>query len=101
MSGDLISRKATVKMLHDYADLKCFNVEVGLASGILKSVSMVIDHKIVPTAYDVDKVVKSINEIGRIYCDSVKCDIDCCNCEHNCLMMAITNAVKSGGVADE
>lgn len=53
------------------------------------------------TAYDVDNVIKSIIEIGQRYCRSVKCDKNCDDCEHGCLIRGITNAVKSGGVADE
>lgn len=52
------------------------------------------------TAYDVDEVVASINKIGKRYCDSVKCGKNCDNCEHGCLMRAITGVVKSGGVAN-
>lgn len=54
-----------------------------------------------PTAYDVEKVVESINEIGQRYCNSVKCDKNCDDCEHGCLMRAITNAVKYGGVTND
>lgn len=53
------------------------------------------------TAYDVDKVVKSINKTGRRYCNSVKCDKNCNDCEHGCLMRTIEKIVKSGGIADE
>lgn len=47
-------------------------------------------------AYDVDKVIKHIIEIGKRYCDSVKCDKNCSDCEHGCLMKAIISAVKDG-----
>lgn len=73
----------------------CFNTDTAIG----KTMCLMIDEQ--PTAYDVDKSVKSINEIGQKYCNSVKCDKNCDDCEHGCLMMAITNAVKSGGVADE
>lgn len=59
----------------------------------------VIDEQ--PTVYDANKVVKSINETGQRYCNSVKCDKNCKDCEHGCLMRAIINAVKSGGVAND
>lgn len=62
MSDDLISRKQTVKMLRNYADLKCFNGEVELASGILKAVCY-IENDNIPTAYDADKVIQKITEL--------------------------------------
>jgi len=49
-----------------------------------------------PAAYDVDKIVSRINEIGKRYCDSVKCDKNCADCEHGCLMKSITDVVKGG-----
>lgn len=57
-----------------------------------------IDNDDIPTAYDVDKVVKSISEVGERYCNSVKCDKNCNDCDHGCLMRTITNIVKRGGI---
>lgn len=53
-----------------------------------------------PTAYEAEEVIKSINEIGQRYCNSVKCGKNCEDCEHGCLMRAIINVVKSGGVSN-
>lgn len=97
MSDDLISRKAllgTEQLL--MTDIVKNNPT---ARYILEQVLYDIENT--PTAYDVDKVVQSINEIGKRYCNSVKCDKNCEDCEHGCLMRAIINAVKSGGVAND
>lgn len=53
-----------------------------------------------PTAYDVDKVVEQIHEIGTSFCDNVKCNKDCNDCEHGCIMRAVEGQVKEGGVND-
>ncbi len=50
------------------------------------------------TAYDVDKVVEQINSIGKSYCDSVKCNKNCGDCDHGCIMSAITERIKAGGI---
>lgn len=87
MSDDLISRSKLIKILRSRGNPWGNYVETTIRK--------------MPVAYDVRNVAKSISEIGQRYCNSVKCDKNCDNCEHGCLMMAITNAVKSGGVADE
>lgn len=51
-----------------------------------------------PTAHDVDKVMEQIKEIGIKICCSVKCTENCDDCEHGCLMKAILEIVKAGGV---
>ena len=51
-----------------------------------------------PTVYDVDKVVEQINAIGKSFFDNVKCDKNCHDCEHCCIMRAVTEKVKEGGV---
>lgn len=53
-----------------------------------------------PTAYDVDKVVERIHKIGISFCDNVKCNKDCKDCEHGCIMRAVEGEVKEGGVND-
>ena len=104
MSDDLISRKETVKMLRDYADLKCFNGEVELANGILKAVCY-IENDNIPTAYDVDKVIEKLEElremvpVNRLLDDIIKD-----RPKELGQLMAYRKAieiVKSGGVADE
>lgn len=52
----------------------------------------------IETAYDVDKVVEQITTIGKSYCDSVKCDKNCADCDHGCIMRAIQEKVEGGGV---
>lgn len=108
MSDDLISRKETERVLkecisdisHTQRGYESEN-EILKEVGILKAISCIINPQIVPTAYDVDKVVKTINEIGKRYCNSIKCEKNCEDCEHGCLMRAIINAVKSGGVTND
>ncbi len=51
-----------------------------------------------PTAFDVEKVVEQIEEIGDRFCNSVKCNKNCADCEHGCLMGGITEAIKGGGI---
>lgn len=52
----------------------------------------------ISTAYDADKVMEQIKEIGVKICCSVKCTENCNDCEHGCLMKAILEIVKAGGV---
>lgn len=48
-----------------------------------------------PIAYDVDKVVNEIKEVGtRFCCVSVHCNNDCSNCDHGAIMKAIIEIVK-------
>lgn len=101
MSDDLIGRKALFNELFVRNGKVCPNNDIDNFPINLnvKDVKQTIRNA--PTAYDVDKVVRSINEIGKRYCNSVKCDKNCEDCEHGCLMRAIINAVKSGGVAND
>lgn len=62
MSGDLISKSATINLLRNYADLKFANGEPELSGGILKAVSYIKNDNI-PTAYDVEKVIQKITEL--------------------------------------
>lgn len=104
MSDDLISRSY---LLEQY-DLKdCIKYGNETAEQQRKSYDTMMMYEIAgmiedaPTAYDVDNVIKTVNEIGKRYCDSVKCDNNCEDCEHGCLMRAITNVAKSGGVQND
>lgn len=101
MSDDLISRKVLFNELFVRNGKVCPNNDIDNfpINFNVKDVKQTIRNA--PTAYDVDKVVQSINEIGKRYCNSVKCDKNCEDCEHGCLMRAIINAVKSGGVAND
>lgn len=101
MNDDLISRRELLEELKDFrmsitgsANTTAFVI----MDQTKKSIMKIIEEQ--PIAYDVDKVIKSINKIGQKYCDSVQCENNCEDCEHNCLMGAITNVIKSGGVAN-
>lgn len=59
MSGDLISRDTTMKMLREYAEVKFVCGQIELANGILKAVNY-IENDNIPIAYDVDKVVERL-----------------------------------------
>ena len=62
MSGDLISKSLTIKLLRNYADLKFANGEPELSGGIFKAVSYIKNDNI-PTAYDVGKVIQQLEEL--------------------------------------
>jgi len=68
----------------------------GTAREYLKFYQMAVNDE--PIAYDADVVVRQVNSIGKSYCDSVKCDKNCEDCEHGCIMRAITEKVKEGGI---
>lgn len=51
-----------------------------------------------PTAYDVEAVVKDIQEIGTRFCVSVHCNDECECCDHGSMMKAIIDIVRNGGV---
>lgn len=107
MSDDLISRKETVKMLRDYADLKCFNGEIELANGILKAVCYIENDNIL-TAYDVGKVIELLKEkVGHAESKAAEYDE-----QGDIAMMDIWDTkaktyrnsikiIKSGGVAND
>ena len=52
----------------------------------------------VPTAYDSNEVVEQVRGIGTVYCTNVGCNNECDNCDHGCMMNAIINKVKAGGI---
>lgn len=86
MSNDLISRRALLEDLMEQIPL-AENVQI---------FKEIIEEQ--PTAYDVDKVVEQINQIGKSVCDSVKCDENCADCDHGSIMRAVTKKVEGGGV---
>lgn len=51
-----------------------------------------------PTAYDVEKVKKEIDRVGKSFCDYVACNEECTSCEHHSIMNAVTSIVRKGGV---
>lgn len=101
MNDDLISRRELLEELKDFR-MSITGSTNAMALTIMeetkKSIMRIVDEQ--PSAYDVDKVIKSINKIGQKYCDSVECENNCEDCEHSCLMGAITNVIKSGGVTN-
>ncbi len=101
MNDDLISRRELLEELKDFR-MSITGSTNATAFVIMdqtkKSIMKIIEEQ--PIAYDVDKVIKSINKIGQKYCDSVECENNCEDCEHSCLMGAIINVIKSGGVTN-
>lgn len=51
-----------------------------------------------PAAFDKEKVMRRMKEIGKRFCVSVKCQEDCQNCEHGALMRALIKSIEKGGV---
>lgn len=49
-----------------------------------------------PTAYEVDKVVEEIKNIGTRHCVSVHCNDECSDCDHGAIMKEIIETVKRG-----
>lgn len=100
MSNDLINRKALMEEI-DSLHMSITGLRAG--KGVLlkfmeeykKSVLKCIDEA--PTAYDVDAMYKEMNRIGKIYCNSVKCECECENCDHFVMMNTLTNIVRNGG----
>lgn len=70
MSGDLISRETTMKMLREYAEVKFVCGQIELANGILKAVNY-IENDNIPAAYDMDRVVKQIKENSFVTGDRI------------------------------
>lgn len=50
------------------------------------------------TVYDVEAVVKDIQDIGTRFCASVHCNDECECCDHGSMMKAIIDIVRKGGV---
>ena len=57
-----------------------------------------IVHDDIPTAFDVEAVVKDIQDIGTRFCASVHCNDECECCDHGSMMKAIIEIVRNGGV---
>ena len=108
MSGDLISRKETERILREYADdVGCNRGEYEMANGILKAVCCMNKPENVPTAYDVEEVIHQLEdaimptpEHKHKFCGTVQPE-DCVkydNCE-DCMAEKMIEIVKSGGTA--
>ena len=50
-----------------------------------------------PVAYDLDRVVEEIKNIGTRFCTNVHCNDECSDCDHGAIMKAIIETVKRGG----
>lgn len=50
----------------------------------------------VPTAFNTTIVSDKMNEIGKKFCDSVKCSKNCKDCEHAIIMDALTKTILRG-----
>ena len=51
-----------------------------------------------PTAYDLEAVVKEVQDIGTRFCTTVHCNDECENCDHGSIMKAVIDVVRKGGV---
>jgi hypothetical protein len=54
-----------------------------------------------PTAFDVEEVVKEVQDIGTRFCTTVHCNNECENCDHGSIMKAVIDAVRKGGVKND
>lgn len=52
----------------------------------------------IPTAYDVDKVVEQVKEIGSRFCIFTHCNGICGECDHGVIMKAIISKIEAGGI---
>lgn len=87
----LIDADKLINKLKEYT--RTNNVEF---NGACRNIIEVVKEQ--PIAFDVDEVVEQIEEIGDRLCNSVKCNKNCADCEHGCLMRGITEAIKAGGI---
>lgn len=109
MSNDLISRSAVYNKLLELEELArnrvldtptnspCYQRYMTQLNERTALKRLIADE---PTAYDADRVVEQIKDKGKAVCCSVKCNDNCNDCEHGCLMNGILKSVKAGGVSD-
>lgn len=103
---DLIKRQEAIEVIH-----KFFREKVDYVCGERKEVPFdEIDHilecnkelssaiKEIPTAFNVEAVVKEVQDIGTRFCTVSGCDDECECCDHGSIMKAIIEIVKGGGV---
>lgn len=50
----------------------------------------------IPTAYDIDKVVEELKDVGNRYCANVGCDNECKDCPHWIQTQKEIEIVKAG-----
>lgn len=85
----LIDADETIKQ-YTQIFVEKYGIECGeMFQGVLKQM---------PTAYDVDKVIEELKEMGNEYCKSVKCNGECDCCEHASMMQSAIKIVKGGGI---
>lgn len=85
MSNDMISRKGAIESVKRI-------IQAGLPEEAIYA-----ELEEIPTAYDVDLICNDMAEIGKRYCDSVKCDHECKYCDHGVLMNVLVKTVRNGG----
>lgn len=87
--------------LIDEDDVMEMLTNIELSCTCIPNIEAKIGLRDISTAYDVDKVVEQIKDKGKAVCCSVKCNDNCNDCEHGCLMNGILEIVKAGGVNDK
>lgn len=55
----------------------------------------------IPTAYDVEEVIKKIQKIGEDSCKYLICNIECQDCDYGIMMREIIDVVRQGGVKND
>lgn len=103
---DLIKRQEAIEVIH-----KFFREKVDYVCGERKEVPFdEIDHilecnkelssaiKEIPTAFNVEAVVKEVQAIGTRFCTTVHCNNECENCDHGSIMKAVIDVIRKGGV---
>lgn len=56
------------------------------------------DVKEAKTAFDIEVVVKEVQDIGTSFCTTIHCNNECENCDHGSIMRVILDAIRKGGV---
>lgn len=89
--SDLISREEVLERLQI---LKKFNT-----AEIIQDVIDAAEQQInfCSTAFDKEKVIEEIKNLGEKFCTSVKCSGDCQNCDHGVMMRLLIEIVEKGG----
>lgn len=98
----MIDEKKLIEKMWDkynsfYNDAHRFGIEdTAMANRVLSDIQKMIEEQ--PTAYDIEEVVKQIQDIGTRFCVSVHCNDECQDCDHGSLMRVIIDVVRNGGV---
>lgn len=96
--SDLISRQTVLEALRNVFDKYnlSWNPSEKRSGDFAGEVPRVINN--IPTAYDVDKVVEQIQNVGTSFCTNTHCNTECSDCDHGVMMRSVINTVKAGGV---